>query len=90
MGDPAGHLPNELHFLRLLKRSLSLLSLCNLCLQLVVFFFQLLRAFPDQIFQLRGPLLSLKEVVLDLILPAARPQRRFRGAYKRNSPEGPL
>ena len=42
------------------------------------------------IFQLRGPLLSLKEVVLDLILPAARPQRRFRGAHKRDSPEGPL
>jgi hypothetical protein len=90
VGNAARHLSNELHFLGLLKCSLGLFSLRNFGAQFFVFFFELLRPFPDQVFQLRSPLLAIQEVVLDLVLPPARTQSRFRSAYKGNRPQRPL
>ena len=80
MGNAARHLSNELHFLGLLKCSLGLFSLSNFGAQFFVFFFELLRPLPNQVFQLRSPLLAIPEVILDLVLPPARTQSRFRGA----------
>jgi hypothetical protein len=64
VGNAACHLPNEFHFLGLLKRSLGLLSFRDFGAKFLVLYFELLRPFPDQILQLRGPLLAIPEVIL--------------------------
>ena len=60
VGYAARHLSNQdLHLLGLLKGSLCLLSLRHFGLQLLAFFFELSSSFPDQLFQLSRPPLSI-------------------------------
>jgi Malic enzyme, NAD binding domain len=75
VSNPAGHLTDNFHLLGLLKRRFRLLSFTDFLMKNLIGLLELACSSFNEAFQLKCSILTIQQVLPDLILAAPRPQR---------------